>query len=57
MVKRYPRKFYETPTDAISRKMFDRYKDQQVRRHVRLAEEVKALRRALSALVRTGEEE
>ncbi len=47
---------YNTPTDAVSQKKFDRSNDQHIRRYVRLSEEVKAIRLQLKALV-AGEEE
>ncbi len=34
---------WDTPTDAISRKVFDRFKDVQVRRHVQQAEMIRDL--------------
>ncbi len=51
---------YNTPTDGISKKVFDRYKDTQVRRYVGLAEEIRQLRKqvkSLAASIRTGTEE
>ncbi len=34
---------YDTPTDGISKKVFDRYKDGQVRRHVQTMERIQQL--------------
>ncbi len=48
--KPYSGKF-DTPTDGISKKVFDRYKDQQVRRHVRLAEDISELKVQVRALL------
>ncbi len=42
---------WDTPTDGVSRKMFDRYKDQQVRRYVRLAEDIREVRMDLRELI------
>ncbi len=36
---------YDTPTDGVSRKVFDRYKDQQVRHRAQLLERIRVLER------------
>ncbi len=41
---------YDTPTDGISKKVFDRYKDQQVRRHVQTMEAIRLLEKAVHRL-------
>lgn len=38
---------YDTPTDGISRKVFDRYKDQQVRKHVQVMQRIQEIERQL----------
>ncbi len=38
---------YDTPTDGISRKLFDRYKDQMVRKHVQVMQRIQELEREL----------
>ncbi len=49
---------YDTPTDGISRKMFDRAMDKHIRRYAILAERVAALERLVRYPVKvTGEEE
>ncbi len=42
---------WDTPTDAISRKVFDRHKDQMVRRHVDCMERIRALEGQIKRLV------
>ncbi len=37
-------KKWDTPTDGISRKQFDRAMDSHIRRYVKLAEDVRALK-------------
>ncbi len=57
-MSKYSRKggLYDTPTDGISKKVFDRYKDQQVRKYVRMAEDIRELR-ALYKIFKLVEEE
>ncbi len=51
---------YDTPTDGISRKVFDRYKDQQATKYLRVMERIRELENLLSrieaALRSDGEE-
>ncbi len=42
------KKRWDTPTDGISRKMFDRANDRHVRRYVKLAAEVAEIRKDLA---------
>ncbi len=42
---------WDTPTDGISRKVFDRYKDTQVRKYVELSQEVRRLRLMIKQLI------
>ncbi len=42
---------YDTPTDGISRKKFDRAMDAHIRRHVQLSNEVGELRRDVISLI------
>ncbi len=59
----YPRKprrgaaLYDTPTDGVSRKVFERYKDQQVRHRVQLLERIRELERDFVKYWRAGVEE
>ncbi len=48
---------YDTPTDGISRKVFDRYKDTMTRRYVTLAQRVEALYIIVKAMKASDEEE
>lgn len=41
---------FNTPTDAVSHKVFDRYKDQQVRHRVQLLERIREVERELIVL-------
>ncbi len=62
MASRYSRRprrggaLYDTPTDGISKKVFDRYKDQQVIKYVRLAQRIEDLQRRMRSIT-SGEEE
>ncbi len=56
----YPKKYsgrYDTPTDGISKKVFDRYKDKQVQKYVKMAEDIRALQRIIRQNRASGEEE
>ncbi len=41
---------WDTPTDGVSRKMFDRYKDQQVHRYVSLKEDLREVQKLVKQL-------
>jgi len=43
---------YDTPTDGISRKVFDRYRDKQTQRYARIREDELALQRRVKTLER-----
>lgn len=46
-----PYKKWDTPTDAVSQKKFDRYADKQVRKYVELKQEVRELRRTVKQIL------
>ncbi len=56
----YPRKprrgaaLYDTPTDGISKKVFDRYKDRQVRKQVVWQERIRELELLVAQLFNAG---
>ncbi len=41
---------WDTPTDGVSRKVFDRYKDQQTTRYVRVSNDIRSLEQDIKVL-------
>ncbi len=41
---------YDTPTDGISKKVFDRYKDQQTTKYLRVMERIREIENLLSRI-------